>query len=189
MRFRGLRRFACFRGSEIALPSAPPDHFRRDESHAQDRLREGLDLLATHLRLFVAFCMASDATDVRALVEQEAEYLVVSQLDLLAQLERQLRSVHQTMRRIETLRSAKDRVGGELSNGEKIDTLDHLTEELAAIDHELQTQHESCHLMLETVAQMRERLRQISTPAATTRITRKAGAQPPGSVRARRRRT
>ena len=130
--------------------------------------------------------MASDVPDVRTLVEQEAEYLVVSQLDLLAQLECQLRAVHQTMRRIETLRSAKDRVGGELSNGEEIDTLDHLTEEVNAIDHELETQHESCQVMLSTVAHMRERLRQIRTPAATTRITRDSEATPPGTARARR---
>ena len=108
----------------------------------------------------------------RVLVERQSEYLVVYQLDLLAQLERQLRAVHQTMRRIETLRSAKDCVGNELSNGQKIDTLDHLAEELTAIDQELQTQHESCQLMLGTVDQMRERLRQIRTPASATRSAR-----------------
>ena len=122
----------------------------------------------------------------RVLVEQEAEYLVVSQLDLLAQLERQLRAVHETMRRIETLRSAKGRVGGELTNSQKIDTLDYLTEELAAIDRELQTQHESCQFMLQTVDKMRERLRQLLAPAAATRITRESIAPPPASARARR---
>jgi hypothetical protein len=92
--------------------------------------------------------MASDAANVRAVVERETEYLVAFQLDLLAQLEHQLRAVHHTMRQIEKLRSAKDRVGDELSNGHKIETLDHLAEELGLIDEELRTQHESCQLML-----------------------------------------
>ena len=133
--------------------------------------------------------MASDAVRTRSLLEQEAEYLVVSQLDLLAQLEYQLRAVHQTMRRIETLRGAKNRVGPELSNGETIDTLDHLTKELTAIDIELQTQHESCQTMLGTVAKMRGRLREILSPAATVRDTRESGGPPPGSARARGRRS
>jgi hypothetical protein len=109
--------------------------------------------------------MPSDATTVRALVEREAEHLVAWQLDLLAQLEHQLRAVHHTMRQIEKLRTAKVRVGNELSNGQKIDTLDHLTDELGAIDHELQTQHESCQLMLGTVEKMRGRLRDIRSGA------------------------
>ena len=121
-------------------------------------------------------------------VEQEAEYLVVYQLDLLAQLEHQLRAVHQTMRRIETLRSAKDRRSGELSNGQKIDTLDQLTEEFGAIDRDLQTQHESCQLMLATVEQMRERLRHIRRTARAAGTTRQPDDPPPSSARNRRRR-
>jgi hypothetical protein len=130
--------------------------------------------------------MASDAT-VRTAVEKEAEYLVVHQLDLLAQLERQLRAVHLTMRQIEKLRSPEYRVGNELSNGQKLDTLDYLTKELAAIDQELETQHESCQSMLATVEKMRQRLRQIRTPSTTTPTTRESVAPPPGSARARRR--
>ena len=57
--------------------------------------------------------MASNASGARRVVEQEAGSLVVYQLDLLAQLEHQLRAVHQSMRRIETLR-AKDRPGAGL---------------------------------------------------------------------------
>jgi chaperonin cofactor prefoldin len=92
-------------------------------------------------------------------LELDAEMLVALQLDLVAQLERQLRAVHRTMRQIERLRNAKRRVGRELSNGEKATTLNHLTDELTAIDQELKTQHESCREMQSTVDKMRARLR------------------------------
>jgi chaperonin cofactor prefoldin len=92
-------------------------------------------------------------------LEFDAEILVAHQLDLVAQIERQLRAVHQTMRQIEQLRSAKRRAGPALSNGEKATTLKHLSDELAAIDQELSTQHESCVEMQSTVDKMRGRLR------------------------------
>ena len=84
--------------------------------------------------------------------------IALGSLDLLAQLECQLRAVHRTMRQIEKLRSAKSRrEGATPSNGEKLDALEHLTREVEAIDRELATQHESCGLMLETVETMRGR--------------------------------
>lgn len=132
--------------------------------------------------------MASDATNVRAIVEQEAEALVVYQLDLLAQLEHQLRAVHLTMRQIEKLRSAKDRIGDELSNGQKIDTLDHLMGEIEIIEQELATQHDSCRVMLETVEHMRQRLRQIRVASSGPVITRQHDDPPPASTRQRRKR-
>ena len=92
-------------------------------------------------------------------LEVDADVLATHQLDLVAQLERQLRAVHRTMRQIERLRSVKRRVGPELSNGEKANTLKHLTAELTAIDQELDTQHESCQEMQSTVDKMRARLR------------------------------
>jgi predicted phage-related endonuclease len=98
------------------------------------------------------------AADLESL-ERDAEILVALQLDLVAQLECQLRAVHRTMRKIEQLRSAKRRIGRELSNGEKATTLNHLTDELAAIDQELNTQHESCREMQSTVDKMLGRLR------------------------------
>ena len=51
--------------------------------------------------------------------EDDAEVLFVQHLDLLAQLEAQLRAVHHTMRRIERLRGGSRRVGPELANGER----------------------------------------------------------------------
>jgi hypothetical protein len=48
--------------------------------------------------------------------EAEAELLAVHQLDLLSQLEAQLRAVHKTMRIIEKLRSEKHWIGPRLGN-------------------------------------------------------------------------
>ena len=89
------------------------------------------------------------------------EVLVAHQLDLDAQLEKQLRAVHHTMRRIEQLRGARRRRGGSvtLSNGARENTLDHLSAELTSIDTELDTQHELCLEMQTTVEKMRARLR------------------------------
>jgi chaperonin cofactor prefoldin len=90
--------------------------------------------------------------------EGEAELLVAHQLDLIAQLERQLRAIHRTMRQIEKLRSATHRVGPALTNGEKHETLRRLSDELGLIDRELATQHESCVDMQTTIDEMRARL-------------------------------
>jgi hypothetical protein len=77
-------------------------------------------------------------------LEHEAEILVLFQLDLLAQVEAQLRAVHHTMRRIEKLRAGKSRVGPELSDGQRRDTLDGLRLELEALDAHLLSQHQCC---------------------------------------------
>jgi hypothetical protein len=134
--------------------------------------------------------MGSDATGVRGLVEREAEALVAFQLDLLAQLECQLRAVHRTMRQIEKLRSAEARREGvAVSNGEKLDALDHLTHEVEAIDGELATQHESCGMMLETVETMRGRLRQLRQSSSRPRTAsgQQSDAPTPATRRNRRR--
>ena len=131
----------------------------------------------------------ADAAGVRIIVEREAEFLVAYQLDLLAQLERQLRAVHLTMRQIEKLRSAKDRREGvALSNGEKMDVLDSLTDELVSIDGELKTQHDSCREMLETVETMRGRLRQLRQSSNRSVGRRKIDEPSPATTRNRRRR-
>ena len=82
-------------------------------------------------------------------LESEAELLFASQLDLVAQLESQLRAIHHTMRYIEKLRSAKNRVGPELSNGERSDTLASLNLDLVGLEHRLTIQHRSCQQMQE----------------------------------------
>jgi hypothetical protein len=105
-------------------------------------------------------------------LELDAEILVAHQLDLVAQLECQLRAVHRTMRQIEQLRNAERRVGPQLSNGEKANTLNHLSDELTAIDQELETQHESCREMQATVDKMRAKLRAMKRASP--------GDSPPG---------
>jgi hypothetical protein len=118
--------------------------------------------------------------DELAAFEREAEILVTHQLDLIAQLERQLRGIHRTMRQIERLRGAKHRQGPELSNGEKGETLNRLAVELTAIDTELGTQHESCLEMQATIGQMRARLRALQQPSNTSQTDGPESASPTG---------
>jgi uncharacterized coiled-coil protein SlyX len=101
----------------------------------------------------------SRAAGVRAL-EEDAELLVLDQLDMLAQVEAQLRAVHHTMRRIEKLRAAKHRRNTpEPSNGERSDALAGLAEELRALDEHLTQQHACGREMQVTVERMHQRLK------------------------------
>jgi hypothetical protein len=113
-------------------------------------------------------------------LETDAEILVTHQLDLVAQLERQLRAVHHTMRRIEQLRTAKRRRAGSatLSNGARDNTLEHLSEELTSIDTELDTQHELCLEMQATVDKMRARLRAMRHVSVSTPPSDDPGSSP-----------
>jgi len=105
--------------------------------------------------------MASDdsnrATQIEWL-EREAELLVALQLDLIAQLEFQLHAVHRTMRHIERLRNVRNRVGPELSNGERGDALWHLAHDLTVIEEQAGTQQQSCHDMQDAVTRMQSRV-------------------------------
>src|SRR5438445_4847567 len=98
--------------------------------------------------------------------EREADLLAVHQLDLLAQIEAQLRAVHHTMRRIERLRGAKRRVGVELSNGERSTTLGGLSREIDALDKQLEEEHQCCASMQETIKHMHQRLADLKHVAA-----------------------
>jgi uncharacterized coiled-coil protein SlyX len=126
----------------------------------------------------------SDQSDQRArqleALETDAEVLVAHQLDLVAQLEKQLRAVHHTMRRIEQLRAAKRRREGSvpLSNGARHNTLDHLSAELTSIDTELDTQHELCLEMQTTVEKMRARLRAMTHASLPTPPSDDTGSSP-----------
>jgi hypothetical protein len=99
--------------------------------------------------------------------EAEAEKIVVHQLDLVAQLEAQLRAVHHTMRAIEKMRTARYRVGRELSNGDRSATLTTLAGEIQAIDEELRIQHQSCLDMQRSIREMQARLTALRKAAAT----------------------
>jgi hypothetical protein len=93
-----------------------------------------------------------------AAFEADAETIAVHTWDLLSQLESQLRAVRRTQRFTDTLRSAKHRVGPELTNGARAQALSNLAGEISAIDHELQAQHRSCEDMALTIRQMQARL-------------------------------
>ena len=98
--------------------------------------------------------------------EAEAEKIVVHQLDLVAQLEAQLRAVHHTMRAIEKMRAAPYRVGRELTNGERGTTLTTLAAAIQAIDEELRVQHQSCLDMQRSIREMQARLATLRAAAA-----------------------
>jgi uncharacterized protein with von Willebrand factor type A (vWA) domain len=90
--------------------------------------------------------------------EQEAEMLNVYHIDLLAQLEQQLRAVHHTMRHIEKMRSVKYRVGPELSNGQRAHELTDLSAEIDQLDEQFSAEHDCCLEMQRIIRQMQDRL-------------------------------
>jgi hypothetical protein len=91
-------------------------------------------------------------------LEQDVEILAVYQLDLLAQMERQLRAVHHTKRHIEKLRAAKHRVGPELSDVQGHNTLTRLDDEVAELDAPLKLEHACCTEMHTVIAKMQDRV-------------------------------
>jgi hypothetical protein len=103
----------------------------------------------------------SDRTHETQLIEQDAEMLAVLHLDLLAQVEQQLRAVHHTMRHIEKLRGAKHRIGPELSNGQRATTLTDLSDEIEALDAQLDAEHACCSEMRDIIAKMQARVREL----------------------------
>jgi hypothetical protein len=125
---------------------------------ADNRNGCGKAQLAAHAGLFYTGAVDEPRARQIELLEQDAEMLAVYQLDLLAQLERQLRAVHLTMRHIEKLRSVKNRVGPELSNGRRESELTQLDVEVGALDAELAIQHGCCIDMHDTIAKMQARV-------------------------------
>lgn len=109
------------------------------------------------------------------ILEQDAEMLAVYQLDLLADVERQLRAAHQTMRHIEKLRGLKHRIGPELSNGQRENTLTSLDQEISALESHLEIEHSCCADMHATITKMRDRMAELR------RSTSSPGVQSPDS--------
>ena len=101
-----------------------------------------------------------------AVLEQQAEVLATYQIDLLAELERQIRAVHHTMRHIERLRAARLRVGPELTNGQRTETLVSLAGEISALDAQVETQHECCRDMSTLIRKMQQGTRALRLHAA-----------------------
>jgi hypothetical protein len=109
--------------------------------------------------------MIDDET--RRNLENEAEMLVVYQLDLLAQVEAQVRAVHHLMRRLNQLRTRNPgQAGVALSNGERSDTMAGLAGEMEAIEKQLSVQQNCCDDMQTTIARMQERLPVLKKVAA-----------------------
>jgi hypothetical protein len=104
-----------------------------------------------------------------AAFERDAETLVVYQTDVMAQIEHQLRAARQTIRLVQKLRAAPDRVGPELTETERHHTLDSLSAYWAELDAQLVTQHECCLDIQNTIAKMRDRLRALRTRAGASR--------------------
>jgi chaperonin cofactor prefoldin len=94
-------------------------------------------------------------------LEFETEILVNHQLDLIAQLESQLRAVHRTMRHLEKLRGAKHRVGPKLSSRQSSQTLSDLSVDLRALEKQLDIQRRSCEEMQGIIEKMQSRLREL----------------------------
>src|SRR4051812_21898172 len=106
--------------------------------------------------------MVSGAT--RLELEREAEILAAYQLDLLAQVEVQVRAVHGLMRCLEQLRVRKPgQTTVELANGQRADTIGELSTEMAGIERQLRLQQQCCAEMQATIARMEHRLPVLKT--------------------------
>ena len=95
-------------------------------------------------------------TQILGSLEVLAEYLTAHQLDLIAQIEGHLGAVHHTLRRINTLRAARHRVGPELSNGERRAALIDLADQIGAIETQLEHQEDTCRAMHAIIRRMQE---------------------------------
>jgi hypothetical protein len=112
------------------------------------------------------------------LLEQDAEILAAYQLDLLADLERQLRAVHLAMRHIETLRLVKNSGRGELSDGQRQITLADLAKEVAELDTHVGVEHACCQDMQNTIEMMQGRVAALRERSASRR---RAALRPVGA--------
>jgi hypothetical protein len=123
-----------------------------------------------------------DAHDTRASIirafDDEAELLAVYQLDLLAQIEAQLRAAHYAMRRIESLRRAHHRGGPELSNGQRQTALIGLSDEVARLDEQLSDGHDCCGVIQGAIKRMQSRLADLKHAAARLRNVSESDARP-----------
>jgi hypothetical protein len=108
--------------------------------------------------------------------EDDGEVLFVQHLDLLAQLEEQLRAVHHTMRRIERLRGGSRRVGPELTNGERESILRELAKEIDELDRHVAIEHDCCRAMHMTIGEMQQRVATLKRLAGRLHETRERSA-------------
>jgi hypothetical protein len=109
--------------------------------------------------------------------EDDAEVLFVQHLDLLAQLEMQLRAVHHTMHAIERLRGGSRRVGPELANGERENILLGLGREIDELDRQIGIEQQCCRAMQTTISVLQQRVATLKRLTARLRETREPSAQ------------
>jgi hypothetical protein len=108
--------------------------------------------------------------------EADAEVLFAQHLDLLAQMEAELRAVHHTMRHIERLRGPRFRVGPELLNGEREIILTEVSRELQELDRQISVEHDCCGQMHTTIADMKERVAILKRLAVRARDAQDSSA-------------
>ncbi len=87
-------------------------------------------------------------------LEREAELLVLQQLDLLVQLEGQVRVVERMKSHLEKLRGAKYRIGPRPAREERQAALARLIDELGELDRQGLLQHQCCLDMRRAVGTM-----------------------------------
>ena len=100
----------------------------------------------------------ADRASSLASIEQAAEMLSVHQMDLLSQLEAQLRSARHTIHAVNRLRDKTHRVGAEPTNGERTHILIQLSDEISEIDKNLLIQHQTCLDQQRLIREMQARL-------------------------------
>lgn len=100
-----------------------------------------------------------------AAVEKTAEVLSVHQIDLLSQLESQLRAARHTIVAVNRLRDKAHRVGPEPTNGQRSDMLIALSDEVTAIDQNLLVQHQTCLDQQRLIREMQARLTALKVRA------------------------
>lgn len=113
-------------------------------------------------------------------IEHSADLLAVHQLDLLGQIEEELRAVRHTMLAIEQLRPLPNRVIEELPNGEKQKVLEQLTVELKGLDSLLLQQHDTGAAMLAITRQMMYRVRALLQASHVEQVRAEKGRRDDG---------
>ena len=122
--------------------------------------------------------MGSPRDDALKGFEQDAEALVVYQTDVIAQIESQLRAARETIRMVQRLRGVPHRNGPELTDNQREDTLESLAKEWRELDRQLDTQHECCLEIQNTIAKMRKRLGEMRTLAGRVRPSARRDTPP-----------
>jgi uncharacterized coiled-coil protein SlyX len=95
-------------------------------------------------------------------VDEMADWLAGQQLDLLAQVDAQLRAVHRVLRRIEKVRAARHAEGplppSEDRRGKGVKAL---SGEIAELDVHLASQADCCREMMATIEGMQSRIADV----------------------------